>query len=78
MCNSVERDSLWASSTFHECVAFTIALEGPLWISNLLKEVTCLLTCVYNETATTQGMKNQLQKEGMPTVGEAYAPQDSA
>lgn len=32
------------TSTFHEGVAFTVALQGPLWISNLLKEITCLLT----------------------------------
>lgn len=31
------------ASTFHECVAFTVALEGLLWVSNLLKEIACLL-----------------------------------
>lgn len=32
------------ANTFHECAAFTVALQGPLWISYLLKEITCLLT----------------------------------
>lgn len=32
------------ASTFHEGVAFTVALQGPLWVSNLLKKITCLLT----------------------------------
>lgn len=36
----------WAvgGSTFHERVAFTVALQGPLWVSNLLEEITSLLT----------------------------------
>lgn len=38
------KDSLGAASTFHECIAFTVALKGPLWVSNLLKEITCLST----------------------------------
>lgn len=43
------QDSTWggwavSGSTFHERVAFTVALQGPLWVSNLLEEITCLLT----------------------------------
>lgn len=32
------------AGTFHEGVAFAVALQGPLWVSNLLKKITCLLT----------------------------------
>lgn len=76
------KSSLGVASTFHECIAFAVALKGPLWISNLLKKITRLSTHMQltegkEGNYRTQQTKSQLPKEGALAVRRAMCPQVS-